>query len=99
MNTEHTPGPWSYGQDGIDCWTLFFDDSGDGCGDGEVYISDAADDNSEANARLIAAAPDMLQALENIEANLTGRDCFPNRVEQSLRAAKSAIAKARGEIT
>lgn len=35
-------------------------------------------------------------ALLEIEANLTGRDCFPERVADSLRRAKEAIAEAKG---
>jgi hypothetical protein len=98
MNAEHTPGPWSYGQVGDDCFTLFFDDSGDGCGDGEVYISDAADDNSEANARLIAAAPDMLEALEGLLKNAPRPKSIRKDFSYTLylEAAKTAIAKARG---
>ena len=45
----------------------------------------------EANARLIAAAPEMLQALERIDANAA------ESVEWIRRVAREAIAKAKGE--
>jgi hypothetical protein len=49
-----------------------------------------------ANARLIAAAPELLETLRDVEANLTGQDHFPERVADSLRRVKDAIAKAEG---
>jgi hypothetical protein len=52
----------------------------------------------EQQVKLYAAAPDMLEALEDIEANLTGRDCFPERVAASIKTAQEAIKKARGEV-
>ena len=54
----------------------------------------------EANARLIAAAPDLLAALEAIEAHLTLHpgSSVANRAEarQVCEQARAAIAKARG---
>ncbi len=41
-----------------------------------------------------AAAPALLEACQNIEANLTGTDCFAERVKDSLNRARAAIAKA-----
>jgi hypothetical protein len=52
---------------------------------------------TEANAHLIAAAPELLETLRDVEANLTGQDYFPERVADSLRRIKAAIAKAEGE--
>lgn len=53
-------------------------------------------DDAEIRARLIAAAPELLEALRNIEANLTGQDCLRERIFDSLRRARTAIAKAKG---
>ena len=52
------------------------------------------DPSKIANARLIAAAPDLLEALENLErtAGLPAMENDPSRV-----AARAAIAKAKGE--
>ena len=55
--------------------------------------------NSLANAKLIAAAPELLEALEimvefvaNVHAGKTNRICYA-----ALDAARAAIAKAKGE--
>ncbi len=69
MSAQHTPGPW-IAQDGYGAVTSR---------DGTVAMVDnhfvpvaersfpTQRDERTANARLIAAAPDMLEALENIE--------------------------------
>jgi hypothetical protein len=78
--TEHTPGPWHYATTGP--WLL-------GVFVGDDFIAGvAASDNHEANARLIAAAPALLEALEVLVNNAS----LNNR-----RAARAAIAKALGE--
>ena len=60
---KHTPGPWTQGwsKNGIDCvWLDGKTEPAIGMGDDDDWI----DCVTEANARLIAAAPDMLQRLE-----------------------------------
>lgn len=81
---EHTPGPWTYGDDGIS-----------GCS--FVPEPPTADTphglglRLEADARLIAAAPDLLAALRAIcEAG----DAI--EVMNALPTARAAIAKAEG---
>ncbi len=49
----------------------------------------------EANARLIAAAPDLLEALEDFVAAYSPHD--PGSITFELDNAKRVIAKARGE--
>lgn len=91
MTAKHTPGPWEIGQtcsyetalvakSGI---TVAFAawDGGSGC---HLEIENPAD------ARLIAAAPELLEALELAVAYLND---LPH--EPSMRIA-TAIAKARG---
>lgn len=95
MTAKHTPGPWSMFSNGFAvgvcthdsdvAWT-FFEDRG-------LLDTARSRDEDEANARLIAAAPDLLQACiylaEGIEAcGLTG---------VYLDQARAAIAKATGE--
>ena len=87
--TEHTPGTWvakphQFGG----CWwvdTL----------DGSIQVS-MKDDVDEANARFIAAAPDMEKALDGLL-----RMCFEDLSgEESgaiVEVALAALAKARGE--
>lgn len=61
----HTPGPWSV-------TPKYFDEHGEAlvqieCSShiiGEIYVCDGAE--GESNARLIAAAPDMLDALREL---------------------------------
>lgn len=97
----HTKGPWFVEQDGktsiyvspVDrqeeiavCNVLVIDEDPDD-DSGEWFNGD----QTKANARLIAAAPDLLEALENLE-NDSGQ--IP---EHAWAMVKSAIAKARGE--
>ena len=69
-NAKHTPGPWKYDGDGFDScsaadcgtegYTVMDDDCFPIC-----QIDDRIDDDEcEANARLIAAAPELLDALQ-----------------------------------
>ncbi len=90
--SKHTPGPWT-----ID-WNVSRLD---------IFSADAAtlvatlrrsalspgiDDAAKANARLIAAAPELLEALQAVQAFITGE---PNAVEP-FGMVRAAIAKAGG---
>ena len=94
--TKHTSGPWTIGEmdrdEGI--FPIYFCDCNDGIPDAEVYISDAPDDNAAQNARLIAAAPDLLAILEEVFDRMckhgSGDVLFRSKVE-------AAIAKATGK--
>jgi len=89
---QHTPGPWTWGKsyDGL---------YGSGSGqDNEVLTYEDYDGmwlayvpQREANARLIAAAPELLEALENLE-NDDGS--IP---DHAWNLCQAAIAKAKGE--
>ena len=90
MNAQHTPGPWTHeGQGDI---TGIENDPGNGCV-GKVDVAcvylRTVPGRNESNARLIAAAPEMLRALRAIveESNDPGAVDF----------ARAAIAKAEGE--
>ncbi len=93
--TKHTPGPWvkdEYGDlrsptgEQVSVWGL-------GISHGQ------RDDKREANANLIAAAPELLEALEivsnsiEMECELRGEDPSSNRY---LLLCRAAIAKAKG---
>lgn len=98
---KHTPGPWEHtGQGDI----VGKEDNGYGLGYVDVcsvYLR-AVRGRTNANARLIAAAPDLLEALEDAlsdyDAWMKDADVTPN---ESLLAwtnkARAAIASARGE--
>lgn len=62
MSSKHTPGPWAYQEDS-DAYTHIVR------GPGNRFICQLAQTTSaeiEANARLIAAAPEMFEALDTI---------------------------------
>lgn len=64
---------------------------------------DVLPDEANANARLIAAAPELLEALEGIirmecdDCSHVPADCTRACSEEKILMAKAAIAKARGE--
>ena len=84
-----TPGPW-------DCTGCMFPDDDMG----GVYYRVQADGivASGANARLIAAAPDLLEALESLMPTFALFERHGMRYDpEQVDAARAAIAKARGE--
>ena len=96
--TKHTPGPWKQGDA---CFSDMRSIRSNGhriaVADGGISTSDAED---HANARLIAAAPDLLEALESLyhAANSIGEDtCDPVAFAGALEDARASIAKARGQ--
>lgn len=100
MNAQHTPGPWHYshreGADGMYRTEVFSEQHGGiaTCDwTPKHYGNGVTATYREANARLIAAAPDLLDAL--IELNSVSARGFlyddPARVK-----ARAAIAKATG---
>lgn len=94
MNTKHTPGPWTVRKDAIKFLITAKDNSGIAHTSGLHY-------DSEANARLIAAAPELLEALIELKAQLLAHVKFDVKRHYSLMvadaAAGTALAKARGE--
>lgn len=101
---EHTPGPWMYDDDRIGV--------SDSPHDSEPFITSVicdmvgdhiTTDENDANARLIAAAPDMLEALKLFERYASFYETKPNYTlgpeeVATLEAARSAIAKAEGGV-
>ena len=89
LQSSFTPGPWTQGTttEGKCCvWLAGHVDPQNDMGPVETWI----DCNSEANARLIAAAPELLDALETIVDYMWDNECRP------LEKARAAIAKATG---
>ena len=99
--SKHTPGPWmALGVDLYQYWTVVTgwvnieDSMGDGfrqVGDGIANVYGG--DRCEANAVLIAAAPDMLYQLKQVESQLSRGEPFPPAAIVAIRAA---ISKAEG---
>lgn len=89
---KHTPGPWKYSKENGSPTTGQHMISGAKPG----YLAEVRDCGSgcvEANGRLIASAPDLLDALQLV-VDTTENGGWPSAV---LVIAKAAIAKARGE--
>lgn len=96
QSLSHTPGPWQMG-DGFsvdDQCTIIgnLDDEG---GNGHTVICDVNEDPDAyyANARLIAAAPDLYEALRLLVADVADYPAW-QRPCHALDAARAALAKA-----
>ena len=91
MKAKHTPGPWTTGRaiNAVDMGKFSFI-----C----PFGANSADQVAEikANACLISSAPDLLAALEAI-IKMIGPYAGQGRMDAEIAAARSAIAKARGE--
>ena len=118
MTSKHTPGPWPLETVRTSCGVCHrvgrfprntvVDKFGAAC----IYVDYPGGGDREeellANARLIAAAPELYEALEEILLFVpvgyapTARPhaCVDRnaRLDAAMRAAVAAIAKARGEI-
>ena len=83
---SHEPGPWILGG----CsWRMITTP------DGYVGVGFIADVDTLANARLICAAPDLLEALEDLLIRVADDEEYGP--EHAITKARAAIAKARGE--
>ena len=101
---KHTPGPWHLEEMGYNSSSYYIrgsSESGDRLtiGKGAVaHIPRSTVNPMEANARLIAAAPELLDALRGLlaleEENLRGYDDIDVCAE--VQFARAAIAKATG---
>ena len=89
MNTKHTPGPWTIDGKNIKHYT----------DNGFTKVARVGDymaaRNDEANARLIAAAPELLEAaIAYVQADKDGNN---TRSRIAMKQLRAAIAKATGE--
>ena len=96
--TTHTPGPWAakFYAPG-DCYIITY-------GGGDNWLADVWTDGepvkATADARLIAAAPDLLAALEALHAchrAFSGNDNWTMLDDEARALAENAIAKAKGQ--
>lgn len=109
---KHTPGPWGIEQTDDTNWIGFMRPH-----DGKVELivcttardftlKDGAREQNDANARLIAAAPELLDALvEAVECGMvpisSAKDGGASTHSRQVRCAdmiRAAIAKATGEV-
>lgn len=92
---KHTAAPWestaSTPEDGFEC---FFIHAGEGYSQRQIAtVNGPQDEKGEANARLIAAAPELLEALKDV----LDRVSIDDWNEKVYYQAQVAIAKATGE--
>jgi hypothetical protein len=103
MSAKHTPGPWHLRPEIVtqDFWNgdlkRIVSEQGTSVG-----LVDTRDDYDKANAALIAAAPEMLEALEYLVKEVTvlpgtGRK-DGNIGHRHMNKILDAIKKARGEL-
>ena len=97
--SKHTPGPWTavknsayWEIDGPDDFGGVADTCASSAGEPDFGRSMAL---GEANARLIAAAPDLLAACKAAEYAANHVDCI-SAMQHALPAIRAAIAKAEG---
>lgn len=90
MTNKHTPGPWTLIPNGDNSAVEISEETTVG----GVYTGSLSDPLSEADARLISAAPDMISALHCIAMY---HDAFPDALSSYERnRVDLAIAKAEG---
>lgn len=99
---KHTPGPWciSEAENSFeiiqDCWS----DDGDHLGEVVVRAPEIDPENggilNKADAILIAAAPELLEALQTAQMALAGFVDRSGIVQNALDKASAAIAKVEG---
>jgi hypothetical protein len=102
MTTQaHTSGPWDIVQDAPLNPRARFNIGSRGTGGPTTYVCTiktekhlALDGNEEANAHLIAAAPDLLAALRLLLEASDGLNGESEWLDERLNAARAAIAKA-----
>jgi hypothetical protein len=97
MNGQHTRGPWAFRQ--IDNDGLGYIEA-DGCDIMHAGVTYRPAAENIANANLIAAAPDLFEALEALIADC-GEVSMDGYVDNSIHSddvakARAAIAKATG---
>lgn len=94
--TQHTPGPWTFDTKRSPARLV----AGNSAALAMVYLTDPETKKRSAehlaNARLIAAAPELLEALEAlyVQEDWEGEDIDP---ASPIGKARAAIASARGE--
>lgn len=96
QQVKHTPGPWYVQPEQDGAFTIWANE----LQLGEVTPDDMGDKlPAQANAALIAAAPDMLAALEWWQAQMRDDSCddMGKLLDDMSAKARAAIAKAKGE--
>ncbi len=86
---KHTPGPWEVSFNGKGTWTI------EEVGGNHQYV---ARTERQQDARLIAAAPELLEHLKKLVGHLDARDAAQyHGSTEIVKQARVAIAKAEGK--
>ena len=104
MGTQHTPGPWELRFSTRGYWFIDHERGGE-----SYTLTKLEDCTNEADARLIAAAPELLTALQNcvnvlslalplFDDESTDDKDSREEVGSVLGAARDALAKATGGV-
>ena len=94
--TKHTPGPWKAARNSA-FWEVVKPWPGQTLEEANDYSPSVAhawgttEQEAEENARLIAAAPDLLEALQHLMV------AHGEQLDYAFQQARAAIAKATGE--
>ena len=98
MGVAHTPGPWPIDFTGDDKRIIV----GPGLVEGpngydvaEVYADDCDREEAEGNARVIAAAPDMVKALEAADRHLSRVRDLNFDIVSAINAIRDGLAGVR----
>lgn len=101
MGTKHTPGPWVANDQhsGSEIWRIE-SDGGVYANDGYIIASLFGPD-AKANARLMAAAPELLDLVRDMVAEVVDYATINNlgdpEKQHNVKWARALIAKATGE--
>lgn len=96
MTAKHTPGPWAH----HNTPTPFIYVNAGGLPICQIYTSTAHGQSMGeqfANAHLIAAAPELLEALKACAAVCAGETMNKRGLISALEQARAALAKCQGE--
>lgn len=97
MQTKHTPGPWrADGPDGFQDFNILH--GGDSLAVAAVISNMREPPEIEANASLIAAAPDLLAALQRAVSRWTALADEPFHATPDHQREHAEISKARATI-
>jgi hypothetical protein len=95
---KHTPGPWEFDPNGgLPVIQIY-------CLDGKnPFHGHRSEEECAANARLMAASPDLLESLDRLQRAVDMYfgpskvgEAWPTFFDAQMRAARAAIAKATG---
>lgn len=105
-NTKHTKGPWRVDQDSERTYIMGVDQP-KGYSQETVTVATLGFRNTKPNAQLIAAAPELLEALELARSFMVARlaiessndpdSNITHHIQELLMDVNEAITKARGE--